>query len=242
MRRVLIAAVCIAALAAPPVASAHVGLVPSTAPAGDFARIDVRVPNERDDAGTTKIEMQLPPGVISVRHEPVPGWRVRIREKRLEEPIKTDDGFAVDRQVDRITWTGDGREGIIAPGQFQDFGLSLRVPGKAGDVLAFKALQTYEGGEVVRWIGPEDADEPAPTLSVTAASTKGGHGVPGAPAGATQASRTSAPATPTSTADDGPSDALVYAALAAGVLGLCAGLAGFAMARRARITSTERTT
>jgi uncharacterized protein YcnI len=239
MRRVLIAAAWIAGLAAPAAASAHVGLVPSTAPAGDFARIDVRVPNERDDAGTTKVEMQLPPGVVSVRHEPVRGWRVQVREKQLETPIKTDDGFEVDRQVDRITWTGDGREGLIEPGQFQDFGLSLRVPGKTGDVLAFKALQTYEGGEVVRWIGPEDADEPAPTLSVTAASAEGGHGVPGAAAGATQATRTSAPVAPA--ADDGPSDALVYAALAAGVLGLLAGLAGFVTARRARITSNERT-
>ena len=73
MRRALIAAVGIGALAAPSPAAAHVGLVPAGAPAGDFARIDVRVPNERDDAGTTKIEMQLPDGVIRVRHEPVPG-------------------------------------------------------------------------------------------------------------------------------------------------------------------------
>ncbi len=239
MRRALTVAVGIAALAAPSAASAHVGLVPSTAPAGDFARIDVRVPNERDDAGTTKIEMQLPPGVISVRHEPVPGWRVRIRDKQLEEPIKTDDGFEVDRQVDRITWTGDGREGIIEPGQFQDFGISLRVPGKAGDVLAFKALQTYEGGEVVRWIGPEDADEPAPTLTVTAASAEGGHGVPGSAAGTAPTARTSAPAA--APADDGPSDSLVYGALTAGVLGLLAGLAAFAAARRAHATPKERT-
>jgi hypothetical protein len=42
----------------------------------------------------------------------------------------------------------------IAPGQFRDFGLSVGVPeGNAGDALTFKALQTYAGGEVVRWIG-----------------------------------------------------------------------------------------
>ena len=39
--------------------------------------------------------------------------------------------------------------------------------GKAGDALTFKALQTYEDGDVVRWIGPEDADEPAPIVTLT---------------------------------------------------------------------------
>ena len=46
----------------------------------------------------------------------------------------------------------------------------MQVPGKAGDTLTFKALQTYSNGEVVRWIGPEGSDNPAPTVSVTAAA------------------------------------------------------------------------
>ena len=41
----------------------------------------------------------------------------------------------------------------IPPGAFQDFGLSVQIPGKAGDKLTFKALQTYSNGEIVRWIG-----------------------------------------------------------------------------------------
>ena len=51
--------------------------------------------------------------------------------------------------------------------------------GEAGEKLTFKALQTYEDGEVVRWIGPEDADEPAPVVTLTAADSGGGHGAPG---------------------------------------------------------------
>ena len=51
--------------------------------------------------------------------------------------------------------------------------------GEAGDTLTFKALQTYEDGDVVRWIGPEDADEPAPVVTLTDASSGGGHGAPG---------------------------------------------------------------
>ena len=76
--------------------------------------------------------------------------------------------------MSRITWTGDGEQGVIAPGQFQDFGLSLKMPdGKAGDKLTFKALQTYDDGQIVRWIGPEDADEPAPIVTLEAGSAGG---------------------------------------------------------------------
>lgn len=54
MRRLIGAAAAAIALAAPAVASAHVTVQPSSAPAGGFTRLDVRVPNERDDAGTVR--------------------------------------------------------------------------------------------------------------------------------------------------------------------------------------------
>ena len=43
------------------------------------------------------------------------------------------------------------------------------MPNEPGKALTFKALQTYTGGEVVRWIGPPDADEPAPQVTLAAA-------------------------------------------------------------------------
>jgi hypothetical protein len=42
---------------------------------------------------------------------------------------------------------------------------------KAGTLLTFKAVQTYSNGEVVRWIGPPSADEPAPQVMVTNADS-----------------------------------------------------------------------
>ena len=42
------------------------------------------------------------------------------------------------------------------------------MPNQAGKALTFKALQTYSSGEVVRWIGPPDAEEPAPQVTLTA--------------------------------------------------------------------------
>ena len=209
---------------APSAAEAHITVQPSSAPAGGFARLDVRVPNERDDRGTTKVDLKLPPGFLSVAYESVPGWTVKVTKEKLAKPIKVE-GFDVTEQVSRITWTGDGEQGVIPPGQFRDFGLSAAIPkGKPGSKLTFKALQTYQGGEVVRWIGPENADEPAPTVTLTAGGQGGGHGAPAA-AGA-------AP-TPAAAEADDSSDGLTIAALLLGGFGLLAGIAGLLVARRA---------
>jgi uncharacterized protein len=221
VRRTLIAAVA-ALLAAPAAAQAHVTVQPDSAAPGGFTRLDVRVPNERDDAGTTKVDLQLPPGFISAAYEPVPGWKVTVSKRKLDAPVDAGEGFRVDEQVSRITWSG----GVIEPGQFQDFGLSVRIPdGKAGDKLTFKALQTYQGGEVVRWIGPEDADRPAPTLTLAGAEARDHH--------ATAATAAPAATAPAAGADDGGgSDTLAVIALAVGALGLIGALAALAAGRR----------
>ncbi|MEA2409294.1 MAG: hypothetical protein QOE69_3413 [Thermoleophilaceae bacterium] len=168
MRRAVAAVAVTAALALAGAASAHVTLQPSEAPAGGFTRLDVRVPNERDNAGTTKVEVKFPHGFVFASTEPVPGWTARITKRKLAKPVEVE-GEKMTEEVDTIAWTGDGRTGIVRPGEFQDFGLSLAMPDKPGAKLTFKALQTYSNGEVVRWIGPPDAEEPAPQVTLTAA-------------------------------------------------------------------------
>jgi uncharacterized protein len=198
MFRRLALAVTAALLTVPATARAHVTVQPGSAVGGGFTRLDVRVPNERDDAATTKVQLQLPDGFADASYEPVPGWTVKVEKG------------------EQITWTS--KQGI-PPGAFQDFGLSVQVPGKAGDTLTFKALQTYSNGEVVRWIGPEGSDDPAPTVAVTGAS-----GASAAPAHATPA-----PAK----ADGGGGDGLAIAALTVGALGLATGVAALMAARKA---------
>jgi uncharacterized protein len=219
-RRTLAAAVAVAALAVPAAASAHVTLNPKEAAAGAYTVLDVRVPNERDNASTTKVEMQMPPGVAAVSYQAVPGWSVKVVKAKLAKPIQTDDG-PITEGVSTMTWTADGQGAAIAPGQFGDFPLQMQIPGKAGDVLTFKALQTYSNGEVVRWIGSPSADEPAPTVTVTAAISDAG----AAPA----ATPTTAPP---SDDDSGSSDTLAIVALIVGALGLLAAIAALATRRR----------
>ncbi|MEV4423746.1 YcnI family protein [Patulibacter sp. NPDC049589] len=210
------------ALALPALASAHVTVQPTEAAAGSYAVLDVRVPNEQDDKGTVKVEVQLPPGVSYAAYQPVPNWTATITKRAPAKPFSVE-GEAVTQEVDTITWTGKGKAGVIAPGQFLQFPVSLRVPdGAEGSTVAFKALQTYEGGEVVRWIGVAGSDEPAPTLTLDEAEDE--HGGAHAAAGAAGAPAT--PAAATSAGDDG-SDALP---IALGGAGLLAGLAGLGIA------------
>lgn len=224
MRRTAFAVAAAAAvLAVPAVAQAHVTVQPSEAPAGGFTRLDVRVPNERDNAATNKVAVRFPPGFAEASYEPVPGWDVKVNKVKLAKPIQTDDG-PVTEGVGTITWTAKDKASAIPPGAFQDFGLSVQVPGKPGDTLTFKALQTYSNGEVVRWIGPKDADQPAPTVAVVKDTSSA------TPAPAS----TPAPAQPAATTSDDSSDTLAVIALIVGALGLVAGIAGVAAARRAR--------
>jgi uncharacterized protein len=219
MRRTIAFALAVALLAAPAAVQAHVTLQPDSAPAGGFTRLDVRVPNERDDAATTKVEVQFPRGFDFASTEPVPGWTAKVTRAKLAKPATDAHGEQVTDRVDTVTWTGDGRQGRIGPGQFQDFGLSLATPDAPGSSLTFKALQTYDDGEVVRWIGAPDADEPAPQVRLTAAADDG-HGT--------------AAATSDEPGDDGEGAPtwLAVIALVLGALGLIAGVAGLSAARR----------
>jgi uncharacterized protein YcnI len=155
------------ALAAPAAAAAHVTVDPAEAAPGSFSVMTVRVPNERDDKGTRRVELRLPDGVYFLSYKKVPGWRIRVTKERLEEPRDLGE-FSVDERFTRVTFTA-GPRGIIRPGQFEEFPLSIRVPdGRRGDVLVFPAVQTYQGGERVRWTGAADADLPAPRVTLTA--------------------------------------------------------------------------
>jgi uncharacterized protein YcnI len=225
----------LAALALPAVADAHVTLQPKTDPAGSYAVLDVRVPTERDNASTTKVQVKFPPGFVSVSYQRVPGWQVDVKMERLARPVRTDDG-EVTAQVSEIDWTATTPAARIAPGQFQDFPISVALPDRPG-VLTFKALQTYSNGEVVRWIGPPDADEPAPQVTLTPATDSAAAGGASSGTGGTAATASdvsNADGSSSSSSDDGggASTGLAVAGLVAGVLGLLAGGAALLAGRR----------
>ncbi|OII67450.1 YcnI family protein [Streptomyces sp. CC77] len=164
-----------------PSAHAHVtGQPQGEAAKGGFATVNFKVPNERDNASTVKVEVTLPSDhpIASVMPQPVPGWTVKVDKAKLTTPLDMH-GKKITEAPSKITWTADGSK--IAPGQFQQFPVSLgRLPENT-DLLVFKALQTYDNDEVVRWIeepskdGGSEPESPAPVLKLGAAS-EGHHG------------------------------------------------------------------
>ena len=220
-RRLTIAAAAAALVAPTAAAQAHVTLQPGQAPAGGFARLDVRVPNEDPAKATTKVVIQMPPGFAEAAYQPVPGWRVTVAKRKLAVPVKTDKGDTRTEEVSRLTFASTGKG--IEPGQFQDFGLSVGIPDEpVGTKLTFKALQTYAGDNVVRWIGAPGSDHPAPQVTLVAA-----------PATATATATAAKPAAgATSEKEDGNGNDLAIAALIVGALGLLTGGAALLAGRR----------
>jgi uncharacterized protein YcnI len=232
LRSTVVAGLAATALAGMAVAAdAHVTVNPDSAEQGSFAKLTFRVPNERDDAGTTKLEVDLPLDhpVTSVSARPLPGWTVKIEKKKLPTPVKSGD-VEITEAVSTITWSG----GKIDPEQFQEFDISMGPLPVDTDKLMFKAVQTYSGGEVVRWdqdpgTGQAEPEHPAPVLALTpkgSGSDEHGAAAP-ASSGATVAARN----TESAAGDDGTARLLGGAGIVLGVIGVGVGAYGLRRGR-----------
>ncbi|WP_406495815.1 YcnI family protein [Streptomyces sp. NBC_00846] len=160
-------------------ASAHVSVQPQgEAAKGGYATVNFKVPNERDNASTTKVEVNFPTDhpLASVMPQAVPGWDIQVTRSKLAKPLDMH-GQKINEAVSKVTWTatGDKNDRGIRPGDFQQFPLSIGQLPEDTDQLVFKAIQTYDNKEVVRWIeeqkdGAEEPESPAPVLKLTAAT------------------------------------------------------------------------
>lgn len=211
------------------IADAHVTVSPNTATKGGYATLNFKVPNERDNASTTKLEVDFPEAYpfASISVQPKAGWTYKVDKAKLATPI-SNHGQQVDERVSRITWTA-GTDSAIKPGEFDVFPVSAGPLPTTTDSLTFKALQTYSNGEVVRWIeeaapGAEEPKNPAPKLTLTDAAAPSA-----APTTEPQTEQTSA------SGDDAPSKNQVNLAVGLSVAALILALVGIpaaAMSRR----------
>jgi uncharacterized protein len=238
MKRTLLVALAAGAALVLPATSAfaHVTVNPREATQGGYAKLAFRVPNERDNANTTKLEVNFPADhpFASASVRPQPGWTYNVEKTKLATPIKSDDGD-ITEAVTKITWTG----GAIKPGEFNEFEVSLGPLPDDADSVTFKALQTYSDGEVVRWIEEPSGDHPAPVLKLNkAASTATTATTAAAPGSQTQGGEVAEPK-----AKDAASKSDVDTARTFGILGMAFGLLGFvsamAAARKRRTPESE---
>ncbi|MFI0977937.1 YcnI family protein [Streptomyces sp. NPDC021093] len=209
-------------------AFAHVSVQPvGPAAKGGYATVNIKVPNERDNASTVKLEVTFPVKdhpLTSVMPQPIPGWTVQVEKARLDKPLKVH-GKEIKEAVEKITWTG----GKVGPGEFQQFPLSLGQLPEDADKLVLKAVQTYDNKEVVRWIeepkeGQPEPKTPAPVLKLTAPASDG-HGAPAADDKAASAAKggDSDKKTTAAAADSSDTTARVL-----GIVGIIVGVAGVA--------------
>jgi uncharacterized protein len=232
----VVAASAVLVLSAP--AFAHVSVQPEgTAAKGGYATVNFKVPNERDNASTTKLEVNFPTDhpLASVMPEAVDGWTAKVTTSKLDKPLELH-GEKISEAVSKVTWTADGKG--IQPGFFQKFPLSIGALPEDADELEFKAIQTYSNKEVVRWIetqkeGEEEPETPAPVLALSDAEDD--HHGAGAAASDDAASDASASdsddakaAADTSTTEAASADSSDTTARVLGVVGIVVGVAGVA--------------
>ena len=222
----------IALLATAPAASAHV-TIPDPGEKGGFSIVTFSVPNERPDAGTTTVEVQLPPDhpLPFVSVQPKPGWTVETEMRTLDEPVDAF-GEEVTEVVDTVTWSG----GPIGPGEFDTFSLSVGPLPDDVDELAFATIQTYSSGEEVAWIeatpeGGEEPEHPAPILRLVAAE-EGGHTDGDVTTTTASSDDDEAASADDESDDDDGTDAMAVAALVLGVIAVLLAGGAFITARR----------
>ena len=153
------AGVLVAALALAPSAFAHAELFPQTVPSGDGQLLQLAVPNEKDSASTTEIQLTIPSGFDLESVAAVPGWTASVSGRKTTNG-ETSGGNAV-------TWKGKLSGSTLAVLPFTG------VPKNDGEYV-FTVRQTYSDGSVVEWSGAESSDTPAARIAATSATASGG--------------------------------------------------------------------
>jgi len=224
------------AVAMAAVASAHVSVNSTDARQNGYGKVTVRVPNESETAGTTKVSVSMPAAspLASVRVKPHAGWTFSAPKVTLAQPVRQGD-TTITEAVATIVWTAD--PGVsIKPGSFDEFEFSAgRLPADVTS-LSFPAVQTYSDGKVVNWDEPktpgaEEAEHPAPVLELLPA--KASEAVAATP------STTTGDTAGGTAADKAADKDSVARGLGAGAVVLAAGGVGLGLQRQ-RSASTKR--
>jgi uncharacterized protein YcnI len=139
-------------------AFAHAHVLPEETLAEEPQLFTLSVPNEKDDASTTKVVLTVPDGFDIEQFVPAQGW--------TQETAATDGGEHA--HVSSVTWTAAG-DGDPQGGLFQ----FVAVPESAED-YTFDVEQTYSDGSVVDWAGEEGSDTPAPVVEAKSSLDEGG--------------------------------------------------------------------
>jgi uncharacterized protein YcnI len=124
-----------------PLAPAHVTVTPKTATSGGYAKLTFRVPHGCDGSATTGITVKIPDGVVAVKPQVHPGWKITVKKAHLAQPY-TSHGQSVSEAVTEVSWTG----GPLDDAYMDEFGLSVKLPDRPGERLLFPVHQKCKKG------------------------------------------------------------------------------------------------
>jgi periplasmic copper chaperone A len=216
-------------------AGAHITANPGEAPSDSYANVSFSVGHGCEESPTTQVRIQVPPSVPSVTPGVHPLWNVSTKEGKKDKVEL--HGETITRGVSEVTYTA---KKPLAPDRLDLLTMSIKLPaGEEGESVYFPTIQSCEKGQN-RWIqipaegeSPDDLEEPAPAVMLTAA--EGGHGGGAAEeegGGSATQPAASVQAAAVSDDDDGAPMWLAITGLVVGALGLLAGIGGLMAGRR----------
>jgi uncharacterized protein YcnI len=140
-------------------AGAHGQLQPSAAAPGSIVDVTLTLANERSDAGIVRVQLQFPPGtgLTLVSLPTSPGW------------VATAVGGSAGGPATGLDWSRPSGP----PRQNAQLQFTVGPLPPAEGQLQFKVVQTYDNGDVDRWIedwpaGSPEPERPGPVLKLQA--------------------------------------------------------------------------
>jgi uncharacterized protein YcnI len=215
------------------VARAHIVANPGEAPSDGYATVGFEVPHGCEESPTTQLRIKIPTSVPSVTPKVHPFWDVATKEGKKDRVEL--HGETITRGVSEVTYTA---KRPLPPDRLDTLELSLKFPaGEEGESVYFPTIQKCAKGQT-RWIqipaegeNPDELEEPAPAVVLTAAEGLGGDGAAAGDEAETQPAANVQTAAATGD-DEGAPVWLAVVALGVGALGLLAGIGGLMAARR----------
>jgi uncharacterized protein YcnI len=168
------------AFTVPSAANAHVTINTDTDTAGSYTVLMFSVGHGCGESPTTSVAIQIPAGINSVTPTRNAFYDVKKVFEKLSAPIVDAHGNAITERVAEVVYTANTP---LPADQRDAFELSLQLPADAaGKTLYFPTVQKCESGKTV-WAqipaagqDPHALEAPAPSLTVTEATTGHGHG------------------------------------------------------------------
>lgn len=124
----------------------HVTFSPNTGVGGWYFTTDMRVPHGKTDLETTRLEVVVPEGVLSVTPEKHHGWNITIIERDITPYVSHGD--VVDKAPAKIVYQAEEEQHGLSDDHLKVFTFSIKTGCK---YLSNYSHHTYWNGQYTLW-------------------------------------------------------------------------------------------